>query len=724
MAAWLLFLLAAIPFANGVSEKLDAAARLSGSESAAVTVALRERFHSPFTELVLLRVAAAPSPATPDGRAMLAQVTDALHATRGVAGVLSYLESDDDIFVGQDGSSIVVVGVNPGEGASDALIPRLQAATDALRLQLKSRYSGIAFRWTGEAAVNADIRRESSEETRNAELRVVPITLVLLLIAFRSVISAVLPLLCGALSVVIALGLTAAVNRIWPLSVILVSIVSMVGLGLSIDYALLIISRYREALEQGLSRPAAIAEASKFGGRTVIVSGTAVAIGFAAMLLVRVNDVRSIGVGGLLVTTVSVLVATTLLPLVLTWIGPWIDAGRIGRAPRRGVTGYWRRWASWVARHPLLVLAVAGLPLLLLAAQATRLKMDLPRGAWLPVNVESVRVLRELDAIGHSSFGQTIRVIIDLPAGVTVDSEPGWNAVSKLVTGYSKDARVAHVWAITTVNGDDSGAAGPEMLETYPEPVRRSLVSVDARAALVELLPRQGLAPVDAAAFVREIRAADAAALTNLPGTRLEVGGVPAFNADYKDAIASAMPRVILSVVCTTLLVLALAFRSALIPLKAVTLNLLSVAAAFGAVVLAFQDGYGLSWVGLARPLDGGFPILPVLVFCVVFGLSMDYEVFLVARVADGHRAGLADGAAVAEGLAGTGRVITLAAAIMVAVFGGFVLGDFVLIKILGFALGVAVFLDATLIRLALGPALICLAGRFNWWPGNPRDRP
>jgi len=147
------------------------------------------------------------------------------------------------------------------------------------------------------------------------------------------------------------------------------------------------------------------------------------------------------------------------------------------------------------------------------------------------------------------------------------------------------------------------------------------------------------------------------------------------------------------------------------------------VAAAFGAVVLAFQDGYGLSLVGLARPLDGGFPILPVLVFCVVFGLSMDYEVFLVARVADGHRAGLTDGAAMAEGLAGTGRVITLAAAIMVAVFGGFVLGDFVLIKILGFALGVAVLLDATLIRLALGPALICLAGRFNWWPGESKSR-
>jgi RND superfamily putative drug exporter len=720
VTAWLLCLLAALPFANEVNEKLDATARLGGSESAGVTKALRERFRSPFAELALLRVAAAPSPLTSQGRAMLGQVTEALHATRGVAGVLSYLESEDTTFIGKDGSSIIIVGLNAEEGSSDGLIPGLRAATEALRLQIREQYPGIAFRWTGEAAVNADIRRESGEETRRAELRVFPLTLMLLLIAFRSIVSAVLPVLCGALTMLIALGLAVVVNRFWPMSVILASVVSMVGLGLSIDYALLIISRYREALDKGLSRKAAIVQAGERGGRTVIVSGTAVAIGFAAMLLVRVNEVRSIGVGGLLVTTVSVLVATTLLPLVLAWIGPWIDAGRIGRVRQQDSAFHWRRWASWVGRHPLLVLVLAGLPLVLLAAQAIRLRTDLPRGAWLPANVESVRVLNELEFIGHSNFGQTIRIIVDLPAGLTLKGESGWRAVSRLVTAYAKDPRVEHVWAVTTLSGAEFGARGPEILPMLPEPVRRSLVSVDGQAALVELLPREALAPADVTDFVREIRATNTQTLTNLPGTRLQVGGVPAFNADYEDAIAHTALRVVLSVVCATLLVLALAFRSALIPLKAVALNLLSVTAAIGAAVLVFQDGYGSSLVGLAHPLKGGFPILPVLVFCAVFGLSMDYEVFLVARVADAHRAGLADGAALAEGLASTGRVITLAAAIMVAIFGGFVLGDFVLIKILGFALGVAVLLDATLVRLALGPALICLAGRFNWWPGNP----
>jgi RND superfamily putative drug exporter len=156
-----------------------------------------------------------------------------------------------------------------------------------------------------------------------------------------------------------------------------------------------------------------------------------------------------------------------------------------------------------------------------------------------------------------------------------------------------------------------------------------------------------------------------------------------------------------------------------LIPIKAVALNLLSVAAAFGAVVLVFQQGVGYRLVGLPHPLEGGFPILPVLVFCIVFGLSMDYEVFMVARIADGRRAGLSDDEALIESLVGTGRVITFAASIMVLIFGGFVFGSFVLIKTLGFALGVAVLLDATVIRLALGPALVQLAGRWNWWPGR-----
>jgi RND superfamily putative drug exporter len=233
------------------------------------------------------------------------------------------------------------------------------------------------------------------------------------------------------------------------------------------------------------------------------------------------------------------------------------------------------------------------------------------------------------------------------------------------------------------------------------------------------LLPHKDLAAPDAVRLVREIRAENLQAITGIAGAHLEVGGLPGFNADYEDAIRSALVPVIASIICATLLVLSLAFRSVLIPIKAVALNLLSVAAAYGAVAIVFQHELGARLVGLPRPMHGGFPILPIVVFCIVFGLSMDYEVFIVARIADGRRAGLADGAALVEGLASTGRVVTFAASIMVLVFGAFGFGDFVLIKILGFALGVAVFLDASVIRTAVGPALIRLAGRWNWWPGG-----
>ena len=337
-----------------------------------------------FAKIALLRISSAPDPREPDGAALLKQVTERIRSTPGVRGVMSYLDREDSLFLGEDESPILIVGLNAPKGTEDAVMTKLGETTEAMRAQLKEKYPTLAFGWTGEAAVNADLRRISAEETRAAEWRVLPLTLVLLLIAFRSLISAILPVLCGALTVVVSLGTVAAVNRVWPASLIVVSIVSMVGLGLSIDYALLIVSRYRDGLEEGLSRQEAVIQAARHGGRTVLVSGSAVAIGFAAMLMVRVSEIRSIGMGGLIVTTVAVLVASTLLPVVLGWIGPWIDAGRLGFASKPATRRHWRRWAHWVMRHPLAVLAVAGIPLVLLAVQATHLRIDLPRGRWLP----------------------------------------------------------------------------------------------------------------------------------------------------------------------------------------------------------------------------------------------------------------------------------------------------------------------------------------------------
>ncbi len=717
VAGWILIAIAALPFAARVNDELDAGVRLTGSEFSRVEAALQQQFESPFAKIALLRISSAPDPREPDGAALLKQITERIRTTAGVRGVMSYLDREDSLFLGEDDSPILIVGLNAPRGTEDAVMTKLGETTEAMRAQLKEKYPDLAFGWTGEAAVNADLRRISAEETRAAEWRVLPLTLVLLLIAFRSLISAILPVLCGALTVVVSLGTVAAVNRFWPASLIVVSIVSMVGLGLSIDYALLIVSRYRDGLEEGLSRQEAVIQAARHGGRTVLVSGSAVAIGFAAMLMVQVSEVRSIGMGGLIVTTVAVLVASTLLPVVLAWIGPWIDAGRLGFGRKAATRRHWRRWAHWVMRHPLGVLAVAGIPLVLLAAQATHLRIDLPRGRWLPDSADSVRVLHEIDGAARGSFGEIFQVILYLPPGTTIEDEAGWRAESRLARYFARNPRIRHVWAVTTLNPVPLG--GPEILKRLSKSERRSLVSADGREVLLALLPHKDLAAPDAVRLVREIRSANLESITGLAGARLEVGGLPGFNADYEDAIKNALAPVFLGVICATLLVLSFAFRSVLIPLKAVALNLLSVAAAYGAVAIVFQHGIGSRLVGLSTPMHGGFPILPIVVFCIVFGLSMDYEVFIVSRIADGRRAGLGDGAALVEGLASTGRVITFAASIMVMIFGAFVFGDFVLIKILGFALGVAVFLDATVIRMAVGPALIRLAGKWNWWPGR-----
>jgi RND superfamily putative drug exporter len=714
---WTILALTALPFASRLNQELDASTSLKGSESAVVEASLKQRFRSPFAKIALLRIQGAPSPRTHEGRELLERATGVIKNVPGVTGVMSYADRDDSLFVARDESSIVIVGLSLVKSSGDGVMRNLRAAGDGLIAQSQTSYPELRLSWTGEAAVNADLRRLSAASTRTAELRVLPLTLLVLLVAFRGAIAAALPIFCGAVTILISMGFLAVLNRIWPVSLVALSIISMVGLGLSIDYALLIVSRYRDELQIGRARTAAAVEATKQAGHTVIASGSAIAVGFGAMLFVPVSEVRSIGVAGLTVSSVAVLAAISLLPVALIRVGPWMGAGRHSKHRDLVTTQRWRRWARWVSRRPWRVLVIASVPLLFLAAQALHFRFDLPRGRWLPESAESVRVLHEIDAVANGNFGQIIYVVLDLPAESAIASESGWNATSRLVRHYARDERIQHVWAITTVNVKP--LAGPEILPQIPPSIRSSLATPDGRAVLLQLLPKSELSPTDAAAMVREIRAADPQGLTGLAGTRLQVGGVAAFNVDYQDSITRSLGLIATIVVCVTLLVLAITFRSVLIPLKAVALNLLSVAAAFGATTVVFQSEWGSRLLGLPRPLQGGFPIVPVLVFCIVFGLSMDYEVFLVARIADGRRAGMSDTEALVEGVSSMARVITFAAATMMLIFGGFMFGEFVLIKILGFALGVAVLIEATLIRLAMGPALIQLAGRWNWWPGR-----
>jgi RND superfamily putative drug exporter len=256
-----------------------------------------------------------------------------------------------------------------------------------------------------------------------------------------------------------------------------------------------------------------------------------------------------------------------------------------------------------------------------------------------------------------------------------------------------------------------------DAVDDVPESIRKSFLRSDGQATLIELLPTATLSPNEQIRWVREVRSSDVAVMTGVPGAVLRVGGVPALDADYDSVVKERLPRVVLGVVLGSLVALLIGLRSLFAAVKAILLNLLSVGASFGALVVVFQEGHASKLFGLDGPTGTVYPIVPILSFAIVFGLSMDYEVFLVARVLEERRRGLSERSAVIEGLARTAGLITSAAAIMIAVFAAFTVGSFLVVKMLGFTLAVAVFIDATAVRVVVGPALLQLAGDWNWWP-------
>lgn len=714
LVVWTAIAAALVPLARGVEQRLETGARVPGSESAEVSRLLATRFTSPYAQYAVLVVRGLPPPATAPGRAALGEIVRVLRASPAVTGTFSALDAPDSLFVGAGGGTFVVVGLRASnQAAIDTLLPGLRRVTGALMSALRTQDGAAELLWTGEGPLTADLRRASADDAHEAERRVLPLTLALLVLSFGAVVAAALPVAIGALAIALTLGCTALVAHFAPLSVLVINVVTMVGLGLGIDYALLLVSRFREARRHGLDSEAAAIEAVTHAGHTIVLSGAAVAVGFAALAAVPLTDLRSIALGGLIVTGVSVLVATTLLPGALAAIDYRVEWGRVRQITAR--SDWWGRWSGWVVRRPLLVLLIAGAPLAVLGWEWRRLDVRTPSGDWLPPDLESARGLRALREMRRSGIVQSVRVIIELPAGMSVFTPSGWRAAVAVTDRLSADPRVARVRSLPAVLGPAPSAQALTML---PRAVRASLVSADSRHLLVELMPVETASTAGVMELVRTLRDDDPAAVSGLRGARVLVGGLPAFNVDYGDAVRAATPRVVALVVAGTLVALFIGFGSVLIALKAVLLNLVSVGAAFGAAVLVFQDGLGARLLGLSGPLDGIFPAVPLLVFCTVFGLSIDYEVFLVARVAEARRRGADDASAVVEGVRRTGGVITSAALIMTVVFGAFMLGDFVLMKILGFALATAVLIDVTIVRLALGPALLAIAGRWNWWPG------
>jgi RND superfamily putative drug exporter len=310
--------------------------------------------------------------------------------------------------------------------------------------------------------------------------------------------------------------------------------------------------------------------------------------------------------------------------------------------------------------------------------------------------------------------GLALRVILELPTDSIAQTDVGWNALDRFSKRLASDPRAEKVTSLTTIAGSDRS-----QLTNIPRDTRRAFLSSDGRAALLEVSPATSVTLNEQVKWVREIRKEGAVVLTGIPGATVRIGGIPALTADYQTIVREKFGSVLALVVGGTLLALLVGFRSLFAAVKAIALNLLSVAASFGALVLVFQDGHGIRLFGVPEGTGSIFPIVPIVAFAIVFGLSMDYEVFLVARVLESRRNGMSELDAIPEGIARTAGLITSAAAIMIVVFAAFTFGSFLVIKMLGFTLAVAVFIDATIVRIVIGPALLRVAGDWNWWPGG-----
>jgi RND superfamily putative drug exporter len=714
--------LALLPFSYKVERRLETVVHIKGGESEKVDLELAQRFQSPYAHRLVLVITGIPDPDSAKGSEALGLLTSSLRSVPGVSGAVSSLDWPDSLFTGNNGGALIIVGLDPHDESIEAMIPKLRARTDWLEGQLRSQYPNVKLEITGETPLNFDLRKVSADDVTHAEERAMPVTLVLLLLAFGSLVAALLPLGVGILSISMAMGGAALLAHYLQLSILVQNLATMLGLGLGIDYGLLMVSRFREALAEGYDPGHAADIAATQAGRTLIISATTVAIGFSALLTVPISELRSIGVAGLLVTVVSVMLCTFIVPWVLGLVGHRINAARV-RLPSKRVetreslcaaSERWVRWGCIITRRPRTALLVAGIPLLILAFQARRISPGVPDRHSLPAAAESVQALHTLQKMGRSGIVQSLRVILELPPDSSPLSPPGWLAVSRLTQHFQSDPRAEEVLSLPTLTGmsDTAGA-----VNDVPEPIRKSFLRNDSRATLIELLPTATLTPNQQIRWVREVRSSDVAAITGVPGAALRVGGVPAFEADYDLVVKERMPRVVLGVIVGSLLALLIGLRCLFAAVKAVLLNLLSVGASFGALVVVFQEGHGSKLFGLDGPTGSVYPIVPILAFAIVFGLSMDYEVFLVTRVLEERRRGLSEKAAVIEGLARTAGLITSAAAIMIAVFTAFTLGSFLVVQMLGFTLAVAVLIDATVVRMVVGPALLQLAGDWNWWP-------
>jgi putative drug exporter of the RND superfamily len=612
--------------------------------------------------------------------------------------------------------------------ATEQEVPRLRAAIAPVMEEARSRHPELEWAITGPAALNQDLNRFSNDDAARSEIRALPLTLVILVLAFGALVAAMVPLLLALATRTVALGIIVLLAGPIEISNLVQSLVTMLAIALGIDYSLFLIHRYRQERaraappDQGIAgEELAMRAAMAQSGAAILYSGATVAIGMGALLATPMMQMQSIGLGGMIVVLVSLLASLTLAPAFLRLLGPrrlewpaWLSGRLDGARSRR----FWERWARLVMRHPVAAIVVSLVVLLSLAAPAVQTRFGLPESEVLPAELEFSRGVEMLDGMQLKGLVSPVMVVVRDVAGGEAWTPERVPALARFVARLEQDRRVRIVLGPV----QSSAAAGPpdraaSLEEAFARAVaRESFISRDRSLLLFRIVPAGDSTLAGLRNLARHIPGWLA-----VDGLRAEVGGQAQYYRDFNVAVKASYPMTIGLVLGMSALALLLFFRAPLASAKAIFLNLLSVAAGYGVVVLVFQLGYGAALFGVAEPMEI-VPTVPLVIFCILFGLSMDYEIFLLSRVRTIFAATGDNERSVREALADTGSVITSAALIMVAVFGAFAFARDVIVQMIGLGLAVAVFVDATLIRSVLGPALMQVAGRWNWWPGQLRS--
>jgi putative drug exporter of the RND superfamily len=713
---WAVILLAAIPLAPRVVGVLRAGGFiLDDLESARAKAVLQAELATPPSAVVIVYHSDGSTAGSPEfetaAAAAVARVPDAPYVVRIVPHTLSPRQVSTD---GHTAYDVVFLSIAPDDSP---------AALPGIRERL-GQPAGLEVQLAGGPAFYGDVQSVSESDLRRSEVVSLPLAALALLLVFGSVAAAALPLVVGGAAVVVALAAIFLAGSVTPMSIFVLNLATLLGLGLGVDYSLLMTSRFREEMAARATDPpdervaGAVEATVRTAGRAVFFSGLTVLLGLAGLVLFEFMILRSVGIAGAIVVLLAGSSALTLLPALLAIVGLRIDALAIRRVvPRDDPNGPWARLARRVMAHPVAILVPTLAVVLLLGSPFLHVRFNAPDSTILPASVPSRAAFDRLaTAFGEGEFAP---IVVAIRTTGPATSPANVAALYDYSRRLAADPRVRRIDSLVDVD-PRLRKEQYQLLYADPNGPRDRFVSTALAATtkgdLTAFTITTPFGPNrdEGRALVGALRD-PTGLLAPPPGMTVLVGGGAADVADVVGRVAQDFPRTGLFIVVTTYLVLFLLLRSVILPIKALVMNTLSIVASFGALVWIFQDGNLSALLGF-QPLGFVETTQPVILFCVLFGLSMDYEVFLLSRMKEQWDRTGDNQEAVARGLERSGRIVTSAALIVVVVAGSFAFADIVLIKALGIGMAIAVALDATVVRALLVPATMRLLGHWNWW--------